>query len=87
MISYSASATSNSIIGYHMSDVTGPPSSPASCRGKHTTGRIDASTPSQASPTGIMRPRRRSHEKSVLPMAKKAARGEQALSGAGLLRR
>ena len=32
-------------MGYHINEVIGPPSSPASCRGKHTTGRIDASTP------------------------------------------
>ena len=53
--------------------MTAPRSHPASCRGRATTSRIDATTPSHASALGIIRPRNKSHEKSVLPTAKKVA--------------
>jgi hypothetical protein len=81
MSSHSASATSNTYAGNHMNEVTGPPANPASCRGRITTSSTDASMPSQASGTGIIRPRRRSRAKKVLPTAKKVAPDAPILRG------
>ena len=46
---------------------------PASCKGNPMMRMADATTPSQARPRGIMRPRSRSQQKNVLPMAKSVA--------------
>src|SRR6266481_4743334 len=79
MSSHSASVTSNTNSGSHMSHVTplnqlpAPAKNPRSCSERITTTRADASTPSQASGTGIIRPRSRSQEKSVLATAQKIA--------------
>src|SRR2546428_142669 len=78
-ISHNANATSNTSIGNHTNQVMDedqlplPPNNPACCNGMITTRRSDATTPSHASATGIKRPRRSSHENSVLPTAKKIA--------------
>src|SRR5213078_2103983 len=73
MIIHSASVTSNTSIGNHTSSVIGPPRNPASCKGRTTTSRTDATTPSDASANGTIAPRRSNQEKSVLPTAKKDA--------------
>jgi len=67
------SGTSNAAIGIHRNDAIDPETNPASCKGRPTTRRAEATTPSQASKTGIIRPRSRRYEKSRLPIAKKIA--------------
>ena len=54
--SHSPRGTSNASIGSHMTDVIGPCTHPASCRGSPATSTADATTPSHASGTGIFRP-------------------------------
>src|SRR6266550_3272925 len=71
--SQNPSGISYAAIGNHMSCVTAPRSNPPSCSGRATTIRMDATTPSHASGTGIIRPRSSNQEKSVLPRAKKLA--------------
>ena len=67
------SGTSNATIGIQTYEVKGPLRTPASCRGRPTTRRSEATTPIQARGTGTVRPRRRRYEKRVLPMANKIA--------------
>src|ERR1017187_1540135 len=59
MSSHSPSEISNASIGKYMSWVMEPRRTPAICSGSPTTSRTDASTPSQASATGIIRPRKK----------------------------
>src|SRR6266540_767154 len=73
MRSQNPSGISYAAMGNHMSCVTAPCSNPPSCSGRPTTIKIEATTPSHASGTGIIRPRSSSQEKSVLPRAKKLA--------------
>src|SRR6188768_2946618 len=77
--SQSASATSNTSIGNHTihviddAQLTAAPKNPARWTMRIATSATEAATPSHASGTGIMRPRRRSQANSVLPTAKKSA--------------
>ncbi len=73
MRNHSASVTSNTNSGIHMSQPTKPPKKPTNCTGRPITTSTDATIPSQASGTGTIRPRKRSQEKSVLATAKKVA--------------
>src|SRR5579872_1535569 len=73
MISHSASGTSNASIGSHMIVVIGPLRNPTACKGRPITNRTDATRPVHASGMGIIRPRTKRYEKSVLPTAKKIA--------------
>ena len=73
MSSQKASGTSKANIGIHKYETTGPLTNPASCKGRPTTRRTEATTPIHANEIGIVRPRRKRYEKSVLPMANKIA--------------
>ena len=75
MSSHTASPSSKTNAGSHMNVVIGGRASPTSWSGRITTRRTEAKTPSQAIATGIIRPRSRSQEKSVLPTAKRIAAG------------
>src|SRR5688500_20298263 len=73
MRSQKANEISKTAIGIHISIVIRPLTTAASCNGSNATSNTDAITPSHASDVGIIRPRSRSQQKSVLPTAKNVA--------------
>ena len=73
IISQSANASSNTSIGIQAYTVAAPSRTPPSRAGSATTRIAEATTPSQASAAGIVRARRKRHEKSVLPTANRMA--------------
>src|ERR1700730_12799537 len=72
-ISQKASVISNTATGSQTSGMSELGANPASCSGRMTTGSAEPNTPSQARATGIIRPRSRRYENSVLPTAKSTA--------------
>ena len=66
-----ANASSNASSGIQTHQLAAR--APKSCSGSATTTRREETTPSQAIHAGIIRPRRRSQAKMVLPTAKKMA--------------